>query len=177
MTKIEQIKHLLQTTELTNAQIRKEVGCRGQLVTDTLKSLGNTYALDRQRRMYRRSKLGKNNPMTGKTGTAHHNYKGVVSDSKGYLLVAKPDWYTGRKGSKHIFQHHEIVCTEMGLTEIPAGYVVHHCDEDKCNNDFNNLVLMTMGDHAALHSELEGATTISKESTLKWVEARSTAKQ
>ena len=170
------IKDLLINTDLTNTQIRQQLQCRGQLVTDTLAALGNTFARDRKRRMYKRSKLGTNNPMSGKTGTNHHNFKGVVGDSKGYLLVLKPDWYTGRKGSKHIFQHHEVVCIELNLTEIPKGYVVHHCDHNKTNNSFDNLIVMSMGDHCALHRMLEGATTISKESTAKWLEARNTEK-
>ena len=171
---IEQIKQLLLTTDLTNQQIRQEVGCRGQLVSDTLKSFGTTFAKNRKRRMYRRSKLGDNNPMKGKTGEAHPNYLGIMSDGKGYWIVTKPDWYTGRKGSRHIFHHHEVYCLEVGLTEMPKGMVIHHCDCNKINNSFDNLIMMSLGDHMALHSLLEGATTISKESTAKWLEARNT---
>lgn len=172
MSKTEQITHLLQTTNLTNIQIRETVGCRGQLVSDTLKSLGTTYAKDRKRRMYSMSKLGKNNPMTGKTGEAHHNYIGLVEDNKGYLMVLKPDWYTGRKGSKHIFEHTEVYCMNAGLTQVEKGYCIHHCDQDKMNNKFENLVMLTLAEHRTLHTLIKGATTISKESTLKWVEAR-----
>ena len=82
----------------------------------------------------------------------------------------RPDWYTGRKGCKHVFTHHLVVCKHLGLTAIPKGWVVHHCDFNPHNNEFNNLVLMTMRDHNKLHRFLAGATTISKESTLKWVE-------
>lgn len=113
--------------------------------------------------------------MTGKTGAAHHNHIGVVSDNKGYLMVLKPDWYTGRKNSKHVFQHHVVVCEHLGLTAIPKGWCVHHVDKNPHNNVFDNLVLMTVSDHLRLHSTvLVGATTISKESTLKWVEAQGT---
>ena len=89
-------------------------------------------------------------------------------------MVLKPEWYTGRKKSKHVFVHHIVVCAALGLTEIPKGWVVHHCDENPMNNVFDNLVLMTMTDHGRLHKTLESATTISKESTLKWVEAHGT---
>ena len=113
--------------------------------------------------------------MVGKTLDQHHNYKGPygVSDSKGYLLHVKPDWYTGRKGSKHVFLHSLVVCAHLGITEIPAGWCVHHCDRNPHNNDFDNLVLLTQGDHRRLHA-WEGATTSSKERTLKWVEAHGT---
>lgn len=176
MTQVEQIKDLikvaLRTTNLTNSQIRIRVGCRGQLVSDSLKELGHAFSVDRKRRMYSLSKLGDKNPMKGKTGVDHHNFKGVIDDSKGYKLMLKPDWYTGRKGSKHIFLHSAVVCHFMKMTEIPAGYVVHHCDQNPHNNYFSNLVLLTLAEHAALHRLIEGATTISKESTSKWVEAR-----
>ena len=35
---------------------------------------------------------------------------------------------------------------------IPEGWVVHHRDEDKTNNDPSNLVAMPRGDHHSLHS-------------------------
>lgn len=110
--------------------------------------------------------------MFGKSGLSHPRYQGIVSDNKGYWIVLKPDWYTGRKNSKHVFLHSVVVCENLGWTEIPKGYVVHHCDFDPSNNDFNNLVVLTVAEHMSLHAVLKGVTTISKESTLKWVEAR-----
>lgn len=174
--KIEKIKRLIETTDLTMAEIRNQVGCRHQLVTDTLKSYPAKYRKARKTHHYRKSKLGDLNPMFNKTRELHPNYKGVVSDNKGYLLILKPEWYTGRKRSKHVFQHSVVVCENLGLTEIPKGFCVHHCDINPLNNDFSNLVMLTMAEHSALHSYLKGATTISKESTLKWVEAYRTAK-
>lgn len=112
--------------------------------------------------------------MQGKHGKLHHNFTPVVSDAKGYLMVLKPDWYTGRKGSKHVFQHHVVVCENLGITAIPKGWCVHHVDHNPHNNTFDNLVLCTMSDHTRLHCNFEGATTISKESTLKWVETHGT---
>lgn len=107
---------------------------------------------------YQRSKLGINNPMLGKTGTDHHNFKGEVRDGKGYLITLKPDWYTGRKGSKHVFVHHVVMCELLGLTELPAGFVVHHIDHNPLNNKPSNLALMTKEAHSHLH-QLERATT------------------
>ena len=94
-----------------------------------------------------------------------------------FFKEIEPDWYTGRKGSKHVFSHHVVVCEALGLTAIPKGWVVHHCDENPYNNDFSNLVLLTVADHARLHAALKGSTTISKESTLKWVETYGTVYQ
>ena len=171
----EMIGELYEETDLTLQAIADELGFSfKQVFTYVQKYYTKEIRDQRKKKSYSNSKLGAKNPMLGKTGTAHHTYKGVVGDSKGYLLVLKPEWYTGRKGSRHVFQHHVVVCEAMGLTAIPKGWVVHHVDKNPHNNRFDNLVLLTMSDHCRLHRLLEGATTISKESTLKWVEAHGT---
>ena len=38
--------------------------------------------------------------------------------------------------------------------EIPDGYVVHHKDFDKSNNDISNLQLMTQEEHMKIHSKI-----------------------
>lgn len=169
------IKFYYENTELTQQQIANTLGVPHSRVHKYIKAnYSKEDRLARKSKCYRNSKLGSKNPMAGKAGAAHHNYKGVVSDNKGYLMVPKPHWYAGRKGSKHVFQHSVVVCERLGLTEVPAGWCVHHCDHNPLNNDFDNLVLLKLGDHCRLHNSLEGATTISKESTLKWVEAHGT---
>ena len=121
---------------------------------------------DRKSRLYRKSKLGDRNPMTGKVGQEHPRYVGVVEDGNGYLMVNRPDWYTGRRGKQYVFQHTIVLCQLLGITELPAGFVVHHIDLDKKNNDSNNLALMTDGAHKRLHAKLkrimQGAETIDK---------------
>lgn len=116
----------------------------------------------RKRRCYRQSKLGIKNPMFGLCGELHPRYIGDVSDGKGYLMRVKPDWYTGRRGCKHVFVHHIVMCQALGLTEMPKGMVVHHIDGDPTNNDLSNLQMMTPSAHTRLH-QLERATTIRKE--------------
>lgn len=37
--------------------------------------------------------------------------------------------------------------------EIPAGYHIHHKDENKDNNDINNLELLSPSQHTKLHSK------------------------
>lgn len=169
------IKTLYENTDLSQTEISKRLSVPYKKVS---KYITDNYTQEqrtsRNALSYRRSKLGDNNPMLGKFGKDHHNYKGLVSDNKGYLMVLKPDWYTGRRRSKHVFAHHVSICEELGISEIPKGWCVHHCDENTYNNTFDNLVLLSVSDHARLHSALKGATTISKESTLKWVEAHGT---
>lgn len=172
------IKHYYENTELTLQQIADTLGIGYKAVFNYVKrNYSTSYRKQRKVANYRKSKLGDNNPMTGNFLEKHPRYIGVVSDNKGYLMVVKPDWYTGRKKSHHVFQHHVVYCENTGLTEIPAGYVVHHCDRNPQNNTFDNLLLMTMSEHASWHSSQEGATTISKESTAKWLEAHRAARQ
>lgn len=169
------IKYLYENTELTQQQIAAQLGIPWKRVFKYIKAnYSSDYRKTRKAKCYRNSKLGAKNPMRGKTVEVHHNYIGVVSDNKGYWMQLKPEWYTGRKRSKHVFVHHVVVCLALGLTEVPGGWHVHHCDHNPRNNDFDNLVLIKAGDHQRLHISLRGATTISKESTLKWVEAHGT---
>lgn len=169
------IKDLYENSDLTQQEIAARLGIPWKRVFNYIKAnYSKEYRQSRKAKCYRKSKLGDKNPMRGKTGANHHNYVGLVSDNKGYLMALKPEWYTGRNGSKHVFAHHISVCIGLGITKIPAGWCVHHCDGDKYNNDFDNLVLLTIADHTKLHWVLGSATTISKESTLKWAEAHGT---
>jgi hypothetical protein len=170
------IKHYYENTELTLEQIAARTGTTYKVVWGYVaRNYSKQHRQQRKRNSYRLSKMADLNPMYNKLREQHHNYVGQVADGKGYLMVLKPDWYTGRKGSKHVFVHHIVMCGHLGITAIPAGWCVHHCDENPHNNCIDNLVMLTMGEHAALHSWL-GATTISKESTAKWLEARRAAK-
>ncbi|CAB4241377.1 HNH nuclease [uncultured Caudovirales phage] len=167
-------KYYIENTDLTLDQITKATGLGMKAVRKVWATYPADFRKHRKAGCYRRSKLGDLNPMLGKRGEDHHAFIGAVSDNKGYLMELKPAWYTGRAGSKHVFQHHIVVCLSLGLTAIPKGWVVHHCNFITVDNSIDNLVLLTAGDHRRLHSWLAGATTISKESTLKWVEAHGT---
>ena len=109
------------------------------------------YIDKRKSKLYSNSKLGKRNPMFGKYGEQHPKYIGMIDDGKGYLMCLKPDWYTSRKNSKYVFVHSLVMCEALGITEIPKGFVVHHIDGDKKNNDISNLCLLQMGAHTKLH--------------------------
>lgn len=166
------IKNLYENTELPMQAIADQLGTTYKRVFNYVKAnYSSAYRRARKARTYRNSKLGERNPMLGKKLEQHPRYVGAVSDCKGYLMVVKPAWYTGRRGSHHVFLHHLVMCEALGITEIPRGYCVHHCDFNPHNNELGNLVLLTVGEHSALHVALGGATTISKESTAKWLEA------
>lgn len=169
------IKHYYENTELTLQQIADKLQVGYKRVFSYVKNnYTSAYRKNRKVKNYSKSKTGELNPMLGNTLENHPRYIGLVSDHKGYLMVVKPDWYTGRKRSHHVFAHHIPICEHYGITEIPRGWCVHHCDENPHNNALSNLVLMLLGDHVRLHNALKGATTISKESTAKWLEAHGT---
>lgn len=147
------IKELYETTDLSVNKIEKIIGKR-DVMGYIIDNYPKAYREDRHKNLLSKQKLGSNNPMKNKCGEQHPNYKGIVADGKGYLMILKPSWYTGRKGCKHIFYHHYIWCLTMGWTEIPTGYVIHHIDLDKTNNNINNLALMTIEAHTRLHQLL-----------------------
>lgn len=173
--KLEEIRVLLADTMHTYSKIAEMTHTNYGAVCRVAKtSFSVDFIRERKRNNYRISRIGENNPSYGLRGSLSRKYLGVIEDGKGYQIICKPDWYTSRKGSKHIYLHHVVVCLHLGLSCIPKGYCVHHCDGRKTNNDFSNLVLLPLSLHSKLHAYLgsvEGVTTISKESTLKWAEA------
>lgn len=169
------IKFLYENTEKTLDDIAKELNIGYKSVWNYVRknySIENRNA--RKRVSYRNSKLGDKNPCKGKFGSLVHNYVGIVSDNKGYWMQLKPEWYSGRKNSRHVFVHHIVICENLGITEIPKGWVVHHCDLRTENNDFSNLVLLTMSDHSRIHQLLKKNIFYSKEDVLNWVDLNGT---
>lgn len=158
----DEIIKLYETTELTLDEIGQKVGkTRCQVDWIINKEFTEEQRSLRKIACYRNSKIGNKNPMFGKVKELHHQYIGDVSDGKGYILVLKPEWYTGRKGCRHIFKHHMVVCEALGITAIPKGWCVHHIDGNKINNELHNLALLTVSAHTRLH-QLERATTSRK---------------
>lgn len=151
--KVNIICNLFANTNMDLQSIRTEVGIRyDRMLSVISENFSEEYCNQRKSKLYRLSKLGEKNPTYGKAGKDHPNYKGIVNDGNGYLMCLKPEWYTGRVGSKHVFVHSVVVCENIGLTEIPHGYVVHHIDGNKKNNSIDNLALMTISAHGKIHA-------------------------
>lgn len=169
---MEQISNLYENTELTIQQIADTVCLTyKQTATRINKMYSREFRNTRKITSYRNSRLGEKNPSYGLSGENSRKYIGIISDNKGYLLIIKPEWYTGRKKSKHIFYHQLVWCEYHGYTEMPKGYCIHHCDKDPLNNEIDNLICVSLSDHTRLHKWIGSVTTISKESTAKWLEA------
>jgi len=92
---------------------------------------------------YSASKTSWRSLMYGKTGEAHHNWKGVCEDGYGYLTCL---W-----DGKRVFLHSRKVAEALGLKSVPKGFVVHHIDEDPTNNSIDNLALCTAAGHRQIH--------------------------
>ena len=74
----------------------------------------------------------------------YNGYKFRKDKKTGYYLSSKK--INGKRKRLHVY----IWENEHG--EIPAGYQVHHKDEDKTNNDISNFVLLTGKTHSEYHS-------------------------
>ena len=61
-------------------------------------------------------------------------------------------------------REHHYVWEAHGNAPAPKGYVLHHKDEDKENNRYTNLELLTRGQHAKLHGKCR---TVSEETRAK----------
>ena len=159
----EKILELYRTTDLSKEEIAEIIGTTYPIVEKCIFrniSIEERHGLKKRR--YSKSKQSDNNPMFGLFGDKHHGYRGDCLDGKGYVMVLKPYWYTGRVGSKHVFKHSVVMCQHLGLTEIPSGFVIHHIDHNPLNNDISNLIMLTKEAHGKLHA-LERATTRSKD--------------
>jgi hypothetical protein len=60
--------------------------------------------------------------------------------------------YKKRKVRGRRVDAHRLIW-ELANGPIPEGYIVHHRDHDKLNNDLSNLELMTHQQHAEHHNQ------------------------
>ena len=55
------------------------------------------------------------------------------------------------KDGKTKTNHSRIGEKKYGYDKIPAGFVIHHIDGDKDNNQYYNLILLHRKDHKRVH--------------------------
>lgn len=59
-------------------------------------------------------------------------------------------------------KEHHLVWWKYRKQRVPAGYILHHKDENKLNNKVSNLELLQRGVHAKLHHQGSTRTAAQK---------------
>jgi hypothetical protein len=101
------------------------------------------------------SKTGRKNPMHGRTREKHPRWVGECENGQGYL--------TCLHNGKRQMVHRVVMAQALGLDELPHHFDVHHIDDNKKNNALDNLALVTMRGHKAIH-----ALQLRESKSLKW---------
>lgn len=89
------------------------------------------------------------------------------------------DYIALKIDGKRIDEHRLI--WEKAYGEIPEGYIIHHIDGNKSNNDLSNLQMMSREEHSRLHGKLNSnlitPKKMSEEQYKKWYEANKESKK
>ncbi len=88
----------------------------------------------------------------------------------GYVQIKTIDGWMG----EHRYSMERYLWRKLNSSEV-----VHHIDENRSNNNFHNLQVMTIGDHQSLHRTGKKITVktrelLSKARKLGWREGRNT---
>lgn len=90
---------------------------------------------------WKRDKLGDNNP----------NFNGGrYVDDKGYIRVLRPDHPFNNKG--YIYEHRLVAEAVLGR-HLQSWETVHHINEIKLDNRWENFYLTTIPEHSSIHRE------------------------
>ena len=77
-----------------------------------------------------------------------------------YTLVVAPYDYPGKRyRERYAYEHHVVWWKRTGET-LKHGYHIHHVNEDKRDNRFENLVYLTQAEHHAIHAPTAATTRV-----------------
>lgn len=76
------------------------------------------------------------NPKTGRFQT--------TTDSTKYKMV--------QFNNQRMSEHSRAMCIALNIQKIPKGFIIHHIDKNKRNNNIDNLALMSITAHNRIHS-------------------------
>ena len=85
--------------------------------------------------------------------------KRTLESSNGYNYI----WEAGKYQSEHKLIY------EKAHGEIPNGYIIHHIDKNRRNNNISNLIAIPSRDHLKLHKRGSGSKCIIKKKGVKEV--------
>ncbi len=70
-----------------------------------------------------------------------------------YILIKAPSEWTGKKyRDRYIYEHHYVYWKHTGIC-INENQIIHHLNENKHDNRFDNLELQTRKGHASHHGK------------------------
>jgi hypothetical protein len=95
--------------------------------------------------------------MKSMLGDKHPNWKGITMDSKGYVLIYRPD-HPFATNRSYVYEHRLIWELYNNAVLLPWSDV-HHIDGDRQNNSIDNLEAMTHSHHMSLENELRKNAT------------------
>ena len=74
----------------------------------------------------------------------------VLFNGKKYAQDKSTGYYVCTSGNRK--RLHVAIWEYHNGKEVPDGYVIHHKDFNKTNNDINNLACITVAEHEAIHN-------------------------
>lgn len=78
------------------------------------------------------------------------SHKAICTSSKGYITVYLPSHPRADKCGR-VFEH-IVVWENAHQKSVPKGFVIHHINGIKNDNRIENLLLLSNGEHTALHN-------------------------
>lgn len=79
-----------------------------------------------------------------------------IKKEKGKSHLSSHGYWIDYVNGKKVYRHHKVFLTEndYGLYCVPAGWVIHHKDENKLNNNISNLAIVPRELHNKYHRGL-----------------------
>lgn len=148
----EEVVAVLCSTTITYQEVADVVGCSAAYVHKVAR-----------RRLSEEVRTERRTHYATTRGELSPNFKHGLS-TQGYRVIHRPSWYTGT-GSGRILEHIIVACQSAGITELPAGCVVHHIDGTKLNNEPFNLIILTNKVHQNIHKQIRQAANPPHRST------------
>ena len=89
-------------------------------------------------------------------GDRHYRWnKKRITSTDGYVKIRAGHAHPLADPNGYVYEH-LMVWISAGREAPPAGYLLHHSNDDKTDNRIENLKMMSRADHNALHNAERG---------------------